>query len=47
MRRARAAGARVSLDANFRLKLAPVSVLVDQFERAAALADEVLAALPA
>ena len=42
MRRARTAGARVSLDANFRLKLAPVSVLVDQFERAAALADEVL-----
>ena len=32
----------MSLDANFRLKLAPVSVLVDQFERAAALADEVL-----
>ena len=42
MRRARAAGARVSLDANFRLKLAPVSVLVEQFERAATLADEVL-----
>jgi len=42
MRRARAAGARVSLDANFRSKLAPASALVETFEHAASLADEVL-----
>lgn len=42
MRRAREAGARVSLDANFRHKLAGVDHLVECFERAAALADDVL-----
>jgi 2-dehydro-3-deoxygluconokinase len=39
MRRAREAGATVSLDANFRRKLAPASVLVQAFEDAARLAD--------
>jgi len=42
MRRARAAGARVSLDANFRSKLASTPELVESFEHAAGLADEVL-----
>ena len=42
MRRARADGCRVSLDANFRHKLASTSTLVECFEEAAALADEVI-----
>lgn len=42
MTRAREAGARVSLDANFRHKLAGVDQLVSCFEQAAALADDVL-----
>lgn len=42
MTRAREAGARVSLDANFRHKLASVDQLVSCFESAAALADDVL-----
>ncbi|MFE5672964.1 sugar kinase [Agromyces sp. NPDC056523] len=42
MRRARADGCRVSLDANFRRKLAPAPTLVDTFEEAAGLADEIL-----
>lgn len=42
MRRARAAGARVSLDANFRRKLASDSQLVATFGEAADLADDVL-----
>lgn len=41
MRRARAAGARVSLDANFRRKLAGDGELVAAFDAAAPLADEV------
>ncbi|QTV80389.1 sugar kinase [Microbacterium sp. NIBRBAC000506063] len=41
MQRARGAGARVSLDANFRRTLASDDVLVREFENAAALADEV------
>lgn len=41
MRRARAAGARVSLDANFRRKLAADTALVAAFDQAAPLADEV------
>jgi len=42
MRRAHADGCRVSLDANFRRKLAPASTLVEAFEEAAALADEII-----
>lgn len=42
MRRARVDGCRVSLDANFRQKLAPTPTLVETFEQATALADEVL-----
>lgn len=42
MRRARAAGARVSLDANFRRKLAADEVLAAAFAEAAPLADEIL-----
>lgn len=42
MRRARAAGARVSLDANFRRKLASPPALVAAFETAVGLADEVI-----
>lgn len=41
MRRARAAGARVSLDANFRRKLAGPAELVHAFAEAAALSDDV------
>lgn len=41
MRRARTAGARVSLDANFRRKLADDAALAETFAEAAPLADEV------
>lgn len=41
MRAARAAGARVSLDANFRRKLAPTHDLLRAFAEAAPLADEI------
>lgn len=42
MRRARADGCRVSLDANFRRKLAAAPTLVEAFHEAAPLADEVI-----
>jgi 2-dehydro-3-deoxygluconokinase len=45
MRRARADGCRVSLDANFRRRLAPAPLLIETFEEAAALADDVILGL--